>query len=45
MMWYGHRTLFREERIVEDHGGSVGAESEGIGKGSTFWFELPMKHI
>lgn len=28
--------------LVELHGGTVGAESEGPGKGSTFWFELPV---
>ncbi|MBI2053534.1 MAG: HAMP domain-containing histidine kinase, partial [Candidatus Sungbacteria bacterium] len=34
--------LFFVKRIIADHGGSVGAVSEGIGKGSTFWFELPV---
>jgi len=34
--------LFFAKRVVQDHGGRVGAESDGIGKGSTFWFELPM---
>ena len=34
--------LFFVKRVIGDHGGSVGAESEGIGKGSTFWFELPV---
>ena len=28
--------------LVELHGGTVGASSEGPGKGSTFWFELPV---
>jgi PAS domain S-box-containing protein len=28
--------------IVEAHGGSIGARSEGPGKGSTFWFSLPL---
>jgi signal transduction histidine kinase len=27
--------------IVEKHGGRVGAESKGEGKGSTFWVQLP----
>lgn len=35
--------LYFVKRIIEDHGGTVGASSEGIGRGSTFWFELPMK--
>jgi PAS domain S-box-containing protein len=29
-------------RIVENMGGSIGVESEGEGKGCTFWFELPL---
>ena len=29
------------KRIVEMHGGEVGAASEGLGKGAEFWFELP----
>ena len=32
------------KRVVQDHGGNVGAFSEGPGKGSTFWMELPMKN-
>lgn len=28
-------------KIVEHHGGRIGAESAGEDKGSTFWFELP----
>jgi signal transduction histidine kinase/DNA-binding response OmpR family regulator len=27
-------------QIIAEHGGSVGAESEGLGKGSRFWFTL-----
>ncbi|UJR86251.1 sensor histidine kinase [Sandaracinus amylolyticus] len=27
--------------VVEAHRGRVGVESEGVGKGATFWFELP----
>jgi signal transduction histidine kinase len=30
------------KRIVEVHGGQVWLESEGLGKGSTFYFSLPM---
>ena len=35
--------LYFVKKVIEDHRGSVGAESEGAGKGSTFWVELPLK--
>ena len=35
--------IYFVKRVVEDHGGKVGVESEGIGKGSTFFFELPIR--
>lgn len=35
--------LYFVKRVVEDHGGKVWVESEGIGKGSTFFVELPLK--
>ena len=35
--------LYFLKRIVQDHGGTVDASSEGIGKGSTFWVELPIE--
>ena len=36
--------LYFVKRVVEDHGGAVGAMSEGAGKGSTFFVELPIRH-
>lgn len=35
--------LYFVKRVVEDHGGRVWAESEGLGKGSTFFAELPVR--
>lgn len=35
--------LYFVKRVMEDHGGRARAESEGIGKGSTFIVELPYK--
>lgn len=34
--------LYFVKRVVEDHGGKVGVYSGGVGKGSTFWMDLPM---
>lgn len=34
--------LYFAKRIVEDQGGRVGVESPGLGKGSTFWVEIPI---
>lgn len=35
--------LFVARRIVEDHGGRIWVESEGKGKGSVFFVELPVR--
>ena len=35
--------IYFAKRVIRDHGGNVGAFSEGVGRGSTFWLELPMK--
>eukprot|EP01039_Chlorochromonas_danica_P011029 gene11029-12279_t len=37
--------LWLSKAIVEAHGGRVGARSAGLGKGSTFYFELPIKEM
>lgn len=34
--------LYFVKRIVEDHGGEIGVFSEGEGRGSTFFVELPL---
>lgn len=34
--------LFIAKKIVDAHGGKIWAESEGPGKGSRFWVELPV---
>ena len=33
--------LYISRNIVQQHGGRMGAESEGIGRGTTVWFWLP----
>lgn len=35
--------LYIAKRVIEMHKGEIGAQSPGIGKGSTFWFEIPKK--
>ncbi len=34
--------LYTVKKIIEAHGGEVGAESAGLGHGSTFWMRLPI---
>jgi signal transduction histidine kinase len=33
--------LYICRQVIELHGGTIGCESPGRGKGSTFWFTLP----
>jgi PAS domain S-box-containing protein len=33
--------LYISKGIVEAHGGAIGCESPGLGRGTTFWFRLP----
>lgn len=34
--------LLISKKIIEQHNGNIGVHSDGEGKGSTFWFELPI---
>lgn len=34
--------LFITKNIIEKHGGTIGVKSEGEGKGSEFWFTIPI---
>jgi signal transduction histidine kinase len=34
--------LFISKKIIDLHGGSIGVESEGMNKGSTFYFTIPL---
>lgn len=34
--------LYIAKRIIEAHGGTIGADSQGEGKGSEFWFTIPV---
>lgn len=36
--------LFVAKNIVERHGGKIGVKSDGEGKGSEFWFTLPINY-
>lgn len=36
--------LFIAKHIIERHGGTLGVTSEGVNKGATFSFEIPMNH-
>jgi signal transduction histidine kinase len=34
--------LALSKQLIELHGGTIGVQSEGEGRGSTFWFTLPL---
>jgi signal transduction histidine kinase/ActR/RegA family two-component response regulator len=34
--------LLISKKIIQQHNGNIGVQSDGEGKGSTFWFELPI---
>ncbi len=34
--------LYISKGIIEQHGGSIGVDSAGSGKGASFWFRLPL---
>ena len=35
--------LYIAKRVIDMHNGKIGVDSPGVGKGSTFWFEVPKK--
>lgn len=35
--------LYISQGLVQAHGGNIHGESAGLGKGSTFWFEIPLR--
>lgn len=37
--------LYITKQYIEKMGGSIGMSSEGVGKGSTFWFTLPKNNL
>jgi signal transduction histidine kinase len=37
--------LYITKQYIEKMGGTIGMESEGVGKGSTFWFMLPIDNL
>ena len=40
----GYGLLISKTHVLA-HDGNIGVTSDGLGKGSTFWFELPIKEI
>lgn len=37
--------LYISQGLVQAHGGQIRAESAGLGRGATFWFELPLRTL